>query len=368
MNTRNQWIKLDHQDFLKNYWQKKPLVLKNVLKDYDFPLTEDELAGLACEEEFFSRRMWQSEGKHHCETGPFESSDFNKYSGSKFTFLVYGVDKFFENIRDLKNYFRFIPDWRFDDISISYAEAGASVGAHHDRYDVFIVQGPGKRKWKLEESKRSSYEEKDHVSGLNLLDNFKPSMEVELEQGDVLYIPPLWGHHGISIDKSISYSVGFRASSYKDIFRSLSETAAVKMNDDLFKDSFLELGESSAEIKIEVIKNLVMPEGFEVKDSKLCLTAFGKHLSQVDSFPISKPETLDFEKVYLKDLDAKTYFSVFSDEVLMFANGEVLSFKSSDLDFVRTVCESYELKISDFKKYKEALEKLIAIGVLFSDL
>ena len=141
---------LNETRFLKEFWQKQPLLIRGGMAGYKCPLSAEELAGLACEEDIESRIVLEKDGAKPWEarTGPFQEAAFSALPESHWTLLLQDVDKHISEVASLLDSFRFIPDWRLDDIMISYAVDQGSVGPHIDDYDVFLVQAEGKRRAK----------------------------------------------------------------------------------------------------------------------------------------------------------------------------------------------------------------------------
>ena len=140
-------LNLDREDFLANYWQQKPLLIRSAIAPFEPPLSSDELAGLALEEEIESRIIECREQNWRLSHGPFTAADFQR--NCPWTLLVQAVDHYIPEVAQLRKLVDFIPQWRVDDVMISYAVDGASVGPHYDNYDVLLLQGLGKRNWKL---------------------------------------------------------------------------------------------------------------------------------------------------------------------------------------------------------------------------
>ena len=211
--------KISHKEFLSKYWQKKPVLLRGALKPFPELITPDEVAGLSCDPRVESRLILEKGGKTPWELrrGPFKPALFKKLPKSHWTILVNGVDRFVPEIQGLLDQFSFIPFWRIDDVMISVAYDKGNVGAHVDNYDVFLVQGAGKREWLIED--KPNYND-EFVPGLpiRLLKKFKPTHRWVLEPGDILYLPPRFPHHGIAQgDRCMTISVGFRAPSIHEI-------------------------------------------------------------------------------------------------------------------------------------------------------
>lgn len=191
----------DSRHFIAEYWQKKPLLIRGALIDFNDPFDEHDLAGLAQEDEIDSRIIQQVDEKWQLHHGPFD--DFEFFCQGKWSLLVQGVDQHIPKAAELMQAFDFIPHWRMDDLMVSFSVPGAGVGAHIDQYDVFIIQGKGKRHWQVGKPLTENMK-------CPQIDNFKPLIDVKLQPGDVLYIPPGWPHKGQSIEPSLNYSVGFR--------------------------------------------------------------------------------------------------------------------------------------------------------------
>jgi len=196
--------------FLREHWQRRPLFMPGALPGIAELLDPDELAGLACEAEVESRLIIQhADGGWTLEQGPFDAQRFASLPDRGWTLLVQDVDKHLPELAALFQRFSFIPSWRLDDLMISYAAPGGSVGAHLDSYDVFLVQGAGSRSWSV----GSAEDPQDLVADapLKLLAEFRPQASHEMQPGDALYIPPGVPHHGVSEVPCMTWSVGFRA-------------------------------------------------------------------------------------------------------------------------------------------------------------
>ncbi|WP_111496474.1 cupin domain-containing protein [Marinobacter bohaiensis] len=215
---------LDVDVFLRDYWQKKPLVIRQAFPGLTCPVTPDELAGLACEEAVESRIVVENDGGRpwQLENGPFQPERFEQLPATHWTLLVQGLDHWVPELAPLLDRFRFIPNWRLDDIMASYAPQGGNVGPHYDQYDVFLLQAEGHREWQFG---GQCDETSPRVDGtpLRILKDWQPEETVVLAPGDMLYIPPGVGHHGIAQDDCITLSIGFRAPSHDDILTGFSD-------------------------------------------------------------------------------------------------------------------------------------------------
>ncbi|MES9945915.1 MAG: cupin domain-containing protein [Candidatus Thiodiazotropha sp.] len=214
------------QQFLAEYWQRKPLLLHNPLPGFECGLEADELAGMACDENIESRLVLEKDGATPWEAryGPFDEAIFADLPESHWTLLVQDVDKHLPEIAGLLDYFRFIPDWRLDDVMVSYATDQGSVGPHIDDYDVFLYQTKGRRRWKIH-TRDVSEEEFIPDLELRILPEFEAEQEWLLEPGDMLYLPPNVAHWGIAEGECMTCSVGFRAPSMHEMATAWFEAA-----------------------------------------------------------------------------------------------------------------------------------------------
>jgi len=222
-------------EFLSDYWQKKPVCIRNGVAFQEALIAVDELAGLALEPEVESRLIENNGDVKDWQVihGPLVEADFNKERDFPWTLLVQGVDCFVPQVHDFLARFRFVPSWRLDDIMISYATQGAGVGAHFDRYDVFLIQGQGQRQWQIGGTCNENSALMAHDQ-LCLLQNFDVHQEFILNPGDLLYIPPLIAHKGVAMsDACVTYSVGFRSPSYGDVLASFADERSTDISADL---------------------------------------------------------------------------------------------------------------------------------------
>lgn len=217
-------------EFLRDYWQKKPLLIRQAFPGFECPVEADELAGLACEAEVESRLVIESEdGKPwQLHNGPFPESRFASLPPSHWTLLVQGLDHWVPAVADLLDEFRFIPNWRVDDIMASYAPVGGSVGPHFDDYDVFLLQASGQRRWQIGKPCDLAT---PRVEGtpLRIIADFEAESAYVLQPGDMLYLPPRIAHWGIAENDCITLSVGFRSPSHEDILIGFSDHAAAAL-------------------------------------------------------------------------------------------------------------------------------------------
>jgi len=198
--------------FLRDYWHKKPLLIRNAIPGFKPLLGFDALTKLASTNHAESRLITSVDGEWNMQHGPLES--LPPLTQKEWTMLVQGVNLFDAKADELLRQFRFIPDARLDDLMVSFATDGGGVGPHFDSYDVFLLQAQGQRRWQIGPQKDLTL-----VDGmpLKILANFKPNEEFVLNPGDMLYLPPHYAHDGVAIGDCQTYSIGFRSPSYQEL-------------------------------------------------------------------------------------------------------------------------------------------------------
>ena len=268
------------EEFLADYWQQKPVCIRKGIAFQEALIAVDELAGLALEPEVESRLIENRGDLKDWQVihGPLTEDDFNKERDFPWTLLVQGVDCFVPEVHDFLAKFRFLPSWRVDDLMISYATKGAGVGAHYDRYDVFLIQGEGQRQWQIGQTcnENSALMAHDHLS---LLADFELSEEFILNPGDMLYIPPLLAHKGVAMsDVCVTYSVGFRSPSHGDVLttfadeRSMDISADLRIKDHGFAANSGEISAADVEGLMQLMRDQITPENVA--------QWFGKHSTE----------------------------------------------------------------------------------------
>jgi 50S ribosomal protein L16 3-hydroxylase len=208
---------LDVDAFMRRHWQRKPLLVRGAFPRFEDPLAIREVLALAGSDEASSRLVRHRGNGWTLEHGPFPSSRFKQLPRRDWTVLVQDTNHFSRRADRLLAAFDFIPHARVDDVMVSYAVPGGSVGPHVDSYDVFLLQGHGTRRWQISAQKDHSF-----VPGLPLriLQRFDPEEEWVLEAGDMLYLPPGIAHHGVALSECLTWSIGFRAPSEGEIVTS----------------------------------------------------------------------------------------------------------------------------------------------------
>ncbi|WP_133135615.1 JmjC domain-containing protein [Legionella rowbothamii] len=272
--------------FLSEYWQKKPLVIRNALPNFVNPLTPDELAGLALEEDVESRIVWETPEQNpawHLKRGPFTEQDFNTMPQTHWTLLVQGVDRLIPEVYTLLDHFDFLPQWRIDDIMISFAAINGSVGPHYDNYDVFLYQAQGRREWLLT-TKECNQDNYLKDLELRIMERFAVEEQFILEEGDMLYLPPHVGHYGISRSEScMTYSFGYRSYQGQELWDSLGDFLSEKgAFTDLYQDPDWSHLENTSEITQPAWQHAQKLLQHLINDEKIMKSWFGCFATRLD--------------------------------------------------------------------------------------
>lgn len=351
--------------FLSEYWQKKPLLIRQGLADFEVPLEADELAGMAMEEEVESRIVIEN-GKTPWELrqGPFDEETFASLPEKEWTLLVQAVDHWVPEVQALKEQFQFLPSWRLDDVMISYATEGGSVGPHYDQYDVFLVQVTGKRRWQVLAPDQYQDSEIKNIQ-LHILDNFPvdSSMDWQLEAGDILYLPPNYAHNGRALDdECMTYSIGFRAPSMQDALTGIRDKLCESIN---VKDRFAapESGsrQHSSHISSEDIRYLQNELTRLISQPDVLAHWLGETMSETKYPEFLAPlNQKELEQAYIHALAGRTFIrpgdaricyyeadpSENTDNITVFCNGESLQVNIALSEFVHAVCDQTEFDFS----------------------
>ena len=200
-------------------------MIRQAWTDFEPDIDADDLAGLACEPLAEARLISgpDADGGWQLRHGPFAENEFSELGERNWTLLVQDVEKHYPPLAQLLERFSFLPRWRLDDIMISFAAPGGSVGPHVDQYDVFLLQAAGSRRWEI--SRDFDPLTRDDVP-LDMLQQFTPEQQWVLEPGDMLYLPPGVAHHGVALSPCLTYSIGLRAPSSADLLMALGEHLA----------------------------------------------------------------------------------------------------------------------------------------------
>ena len=322
------------EQFLSEYWQKKPLLVRNAMPEIASLLEPNDVMELALEEHVTARLIKQKDrdpNQWSVKSSPLLKADFQKMP-KLWTLLVQAVDHYSFDLSALWKKFPFIPQWRRDDIMVSYAPQGGSVGKHFDFYDVFLVQGYGHRRWQLGQMCDT---ETPFVPGqpLKLLPEIEVDFDEVLAPGDLLYVPPGLAHYGVAEDDCLTYSFGFRMPNISDMMDrvgdkfSENETLRNPLLD-IIRDQVGAIGEVSSN-ELEYLKEHIMQQ---LHNSNVLEDAIMSLMSE-PKYPENLPEA---EEIGTGDLEealdqgyslmlepaSRLLYTETDGDVLFWANGE----------------------------------------------
>ena len=338
------------REFLRDYWQKKPLLIRQAIPDFESPIDADELAGLALEEEVESRLVIEhGERPWELRRGPFAEDAFSTLPEREWTLLVQAVDQFVPEVAELLEHFRFLPSWRIDDVMISFAAPGGSVGPHFDNYDVFLLQAQGKRNWKIGQMCNSESPLLQHAD-LRILAEFEQSEEWVLEPGDMLYLPPRLAHFGIAEDNCMTYSVGFRAPSAAEVLTHFTDFLSQYLTDEeRYTDADAQPASDPHQIQGDALDRLKSLLAEHMSDERMLLTWFGQFMTEPRYPELVAGEELGEEDfvnsleggaILVRNPSARMAWSEVDDDVLLFASGQSRYLPGKLRELLKLVCSA----------------------------
>lgn len=361
----------DVETFLRDYWQQKPLLIRNPWATWENPLEPDELAGLACEPEVESRLVIGAQGSWAVEHGPLAEARFAALGQEPSTLLAQAVDHHAPEVAALIAPFRFIPNWRIDDVMVSYATDGGGVGPHFDQYDVFLIQGHGRRRWRVGQHCNADSPLLPHED-LRLLAEFDATDEWLLEPGDILYVPPGIAHDGVAVgDDCMTYSIGFRAPSRSELIADFADDLVAELeDDDRYTDPGLATQSNPGEISAEALAALHAMITEKLADRRAFARWFGGFNStpkypEIDWRP-EEPASIDDVREYLADRSAlarnpASRFSFIRNdaELLLFVDGECFECHDKMAAFGEQLCAKDVIDVAAEFAGSEAVHTLI---------
>ncbi|WP_455918097.1 ribosomal protein uL16 3-hydroxylase [Pseudomonas cerasi] len=338
------------REFLRDYWQKKPLLIRQAIPDFESPIDADELAGLALEEEVESRLVIEhGERPWELRRGPFAEDAFSTLPEREWTLLVQAVDQFVPEVAELLEHFRFLPSWRIDDVMISFAAPGGSVGPHFDNYDVFLLQAQGKRNWKIGQMCNSESPLLQHAD-LRILAEFEQSEEWVLEPGDMLYLPPRLAHFGIAEDDCMTYSIGFRAPSAAEVLTHFTDFLSQYLTDEeRYTDADAQPASDPHQIQGDALDRLKSLLAEHMSDERMLLTWFGQFMTEPRYPELVAGEELGEEDfvnsleggaILVRNPSARMAWSEVDDDVLLFASGQSRYLPGKLRELLKLVCSA----------------------------
>lgn len=368
--TRKRPLGMPPARFLRDYWQKRPLLIRGAFPHSHNAISPEDLAGLACEEAALSRIVLHDpkRDRYTLRNGPFAESDFAKLPKTCWTLLVQDVDKWDMDVAALLDAFAFVPSWRVDDVMVSYATDGGGVGAHVDQYDVFLMQGRGKRRWRINTDARAPKDFRDDAE-LKLLREFSATHDWILEPGDALYLPPGVPHEGTAVGECTTFSIGMRAPSQAELLLDFSEFLAEPLGEERrFSDPDLRPARTQGEIDSAALARVraALPHFSNVDNSTL-LHWFGGFITRYRSghsaIAVARPLTAAQLAAKLPGVRLlRNPFSRFAwarhgRSALLFVSGD--SFPCS-IAFARTLCAKRELD-GKALAHRDAIQTLVAL-------
>jgi 50S ribosomal protein L16 3-hydroxylase len=370
--------------FLRDYWQKKPLLIRQALPDFESPISPDELAGLALEEEIESRLVIEhGQQPWELRRGPFAEDDFKDLPERDWTLLVQAVDQFIPQVAELLENFRFLPSWRIDDVMISFAAPGGGVGPHYDNYDVFLLQAHGQRRWKIGQMCDAESPVLEHAD-LRILAEFAETDEWVLEPGDMLYLPPRLAHYGIAEDDCMTYSVGFRAPSAAEVLTHFTDFLSQFLtNEERYSDADITPCSDPHQIQRDSLDRLKSLLNEHMNDERLLLTWFGQFMTE-PRYPelIAGPElaeadllaSLNDGAVLVRNPSSRLAWSEVDDDLLLFASGQSRLLPGNLRELLKLICAAESLHEGNLSQWladdegRNLLLQLITQGSLeFAD-
>ncbi len=373
---------LSLETFLAEYWQKKPLLVRQALPGIKPPIAADELAGLACEEEVESRLIVQNAETDEwvLTHGPFVDTHFSALPKTHWTLLVQAVDHWVPAAADFLAQFYFIPSWRVDDLMISYSGDKGGVGPHYDNYDVFLVQASGRRQWEVgglyDESSRRRPD-----TPVKILSEWEPEHCWILESGDLLYVPPRVGHNGTAIgDDCMTCSVGFRAPSHQDILLDFPEFIGKQLSEEIrYADPDLVPQGNPGQITSEAVKKVQKILTLYVQDYDRLAQWFGCYMTSPkypnqasirEDYNIAEiRQQLDEGRKLLRNEGSRFAFLEQGKNLWFFVDGRHYVCTDSMKDLVLTLCAERTLAnlFGQSEEHNSLLLDLLKHGSLYLD-
>ena len=356
------------EQFLAEYWQKKPLLVRNALPEIANILEPSDVMELALDENISARLIKQKDrdpNQWSVKSSPLLKADFQKMP-KLWTLLVQAVDHYSFDLAELWKKFPFIPQWRRDDIMVSYAPKGGSVGKHFDFYDVFLVQGYGHRRWQLGQMCDA---ETEFVPGqpLKLLPEMDVNFDEVLAPGDLLYVPPGLSHYGVAEDDCLTFSFGFRMPNISDMMDRVSD----KFSDnqllknplqDLIRDQISPIGQIT-QPELEYLKAELLAQ---LHNSTVLEDAIMSLMSE-PKYPDNIPEAEEIGTGDLEDaLDqgyqlilepaSRLLYTEEDGELLFWANGEGLYISDEFAPILKQIADGELVELNEDLYHEDILE------------
>ncbi|AXO61797.1 cupin domain-containing protein [Pseudomonas sp. phDV1] len=348
---------LTAREFLRDYWQKKPLLVRQAIPDFESPISPDELAGLALEEEVESRLVIEhGERPWELQRGPFNEDSFQDLPERDWTLLVQAVDQFVPEVAELLEDFKFLPKWRIDDLMISFAAPGGGVGPHFDNYDVFLLQAHGHRRWQIGQMCDADSPLLPHAD-LKILAQFEPTDEWVLAPGDMLYLPPCLAHCGTAEDDCMTYSVGFRAPSAAEVLTHFTDFLGQFLPDEeRYSDADIQPSEDPNQIQRDALERLKVLLNEHMSDERLLMTWFGQFMTEpkypelVAGIEIEEEDflgALEDGAILIRNPSARMAWSEVGEDLVLFASGQSRLVSARLRELLKLICSADALHVEN---------------------
>ncbi|MBN7119767.1 ribosomal protein uL16 3-hydroxylase [Ectopseudomonas oleovorans] len=348
---------LTAREFLRDYWQKKPLLVRQAIPDFESPISPDELAGLALEEEVESRLVIEHGARPwELQRGPFNEDSFQDLPERDWTLLVQAVDQFVPEVAELLEDFKFLPKWRIDDLMISFAAPGGGVGPHFDNYDVFLLQAHGHRRWQIGQMCDADSPLLPHAD-LKILAQFEPTDEWVLAPGDMLYLPPCLAHCGTAEDDCMTYSVGFRAPSAAEVLTHFTDFLGQFLPDEeRYSDADIQPSEDPNQIQRDALERLKALLNEHMSDERLLMTWFGQFMTEpkypelVAGIEIEEEDflgALEDGAILIRNPSARMAWSEVGEDLVLFASGQSRLVSARLRELLKLICSADALHVEN---------------------
>jgi 50S ribosomal protein L16 3-hydroxylase len=349
---------LSPKQFMRRYWQKKPLLVRGAVPGMRPLLSRTELFNLAAGDGVESRLVSQSNGHWRMRRGPFGRRALPPLSQPQWTLLVQGLDLHNDAAHELMQRFSFAPQARLDDLMASYATDGGGVGPHYDSYDVFLLQVQGRRRWRI--GRGDDMTLRDDVP-VKILVNFEPEEEHVLEPGDMLYLPPRWAHDGIAEGECQTYSIGFRTPLRGELAREMLQRIADDAPDiageSMYWDPAQPATDAPGEVPAALLKFAQSALTSALADRDVLARALGEYITEPKANVWFDPRDEEASISGAVVLDRRT--RMMYDQRHVFINGESLRAAGRDAILMRALADRRALTAAQVAKASDdALEAL----------
>jgi len=353
---------LTPQAFMRRHWQKKPLLVRGAYPGGTPPIARAELFELAARDDVQSRLVVHAEAGWTLARGPFARRALPPLKQPRWTLLVQGVDTQLDSAHRLLSNFRFVPDARLDDLMVSYASDGGGVGPHVDSYDVFLLQLHGRRRWRVGRCPNPSFR-----AGLPLkiLEQFEAQHDWLLEPGDMLYLPPGWGHDGVAVGECVTASIGFRAAArdevaYQVLQRLLDaaepdEAVAPRLYRDPDQAAVAEPGRIPPALQAFAVDAVARA----VADRAGLACGLGEWLSEPVAGVSFEPVDVEVDMLTLDAVQLDRRTRMLYDERFVFINGESFRAGGRDATLMRRLADRRRLHADDLRRLSADARELL---------